>query len=166
MQNPLHNALNGGGFALCIAALMIAVLFMERHLGLAPCPLCMLDRVVVGTMALVFLLALLHSPAVTGQRVYAGLNLTLGVIGIALAGRHIQLQNLPPGEIPDCTPDLAYMLETFPLTKTLSTVFNTSGECAAITWTFLGMSIPQQTLLLFIALCALCIATLTTAKAQ
>ena len=160
MPKPPPCMLYASGFVLCIAALLIAVLFMQQHLGLAPCPLCLLDRLVIATMAVVFLLALLHRPAITGQRIYLGLNLTLGVIGMALAGRHIHLQNLPPGKIPDCAPDLGYMLETFPLIKTLSTVFNTSGECAEISWTFLGMSIPQQTLLLFAVLCLLCIAGL------
>ena len=157
MRHLSHNILNAAGLALCVSALLFAVLFMERHLGLAPCPLCVLDRMVIGVMALIFLLALLHRPGKTGQRVYAGLNLTFGIIGTALASRHIQLQNLPASETPDCTPDLAYMLETWPLTEILSTVFNTSGECAEVVWTFLGMSIPQQTLLLFIVLCVVCL---------
>ncbi len=155
---PSPRALHASGFILCVAALLIAVLFMERHLGLAPCPLCVLDRGVLGVMALIFLSAFLHNPAATGQRVYAGSALVFGAGGIALAGRHIYLQNLPAGELPDCTPDLAYMLEALPLTKTLSVIFSTSGECAEIAWTFLGLSIAQQTLLLFVALSALCVA--------
>lgn len=154
--SPPLRTLHAGGFILCAAALLVAVLFMEKHLGLAPCPLCILDRVVVVLMALVFLFAFLHDPALVGQRIYAGLNIAFGAVGVALAARHVYLQSLPPGEAPDCTPDLDYMLETFPLSKTLSVVLNSSGECAEVAWTFLGLSIAQQTLLLFVFLTLFC----------
>ena len=148
-------ALHAAGFVTCAAALLVAVLFMEGYLGLAPCPLCVLDRIVLSAMALIFLLAFVHNPAAAGQRAYAAVNLAFTICGTTLAARHIQLQNLPAGEIPDCAPDLGYMLETFPLTKTLPMIFRTSGECTEISWTFLGLSIPQQTLLLFVVLAAI-----------
>ena len=152
--------LHTGGLLVCIAALLIAFFFMEKYLALAPCPLCILDRIVIAAMAGVFLAAAVHNPTRLGQSIYAALNLAFGIVGSALTTRHIQLQNLPADELPDCAPDLGYMLETFPLAKTLSTVFNTSGECAEVAWTLLGLSIPQQTLLLFLALCVLCIVML------
>ena len=161
---PTPRALHVSGFIVCVGSLLIAVLFMEMHLGLAPCPLCILDRVVLGVMALVFLVAVAHNPAAGGQRAYAGMNFVFAVVGVALAARHVQLQNLPPGKTPDCTPGLGYMLETFPLTKTLSTIFNTSGECAEIGWRFLGLTIPQQTLLLFVVLAAICVASFKIAR--
>ena len=160
---PWPRTLHAVGFTLCVSALLIAILFMERYLGLAPCPLCVLDRIVVGTMALVFALAFVHDPAAMGNRIYAGVNAALGLLGIAIAARHVYLQGLPPGEVPDCTPDLGYMLENFPAAKTLSIIFNASGECAEITWTFFGLSIAQQTLLLFIALVAINVAVILTA---
>ncbi len=153
---PPPRSLHAGGFVLCVGALLVAVFFMEGRLGLAPCPLCILDRVVIALMALIFLLAFVHNPAHVGQRIYAGVNIAFGAIGVALAGRHVYLQSLPPGEVPDCTPDLDYMLEAFPLSETLSIVLNSSGECAEIAWTFLGLSIAQQTLILFIFLTLLC----------
>ncbi len=162
-HTPLLRILHASGFALCIGALLIAVFFMERHLGLAPCPLCVLDRAVIGAMALFFLLAFLHDPSPTGQRVYAGLNLAWSAAGIALTGRHVYLQNLPADRVPDCAPDLDYLLETLPPAKILSVIFNSSGECAEIFWTLLGLSIAQQTLLLFIALAALCVAIFSIA---
>ena len=157
-------ALNLIGMCWCIAALLIAVLFMEKYLGLAPCPLCVLDRIVIVAMALVFAVAWLHKPSITGYRAYAGANLLLGVGGISIAGRHVYLQALPRGEVPDCAPDLGYMLDVFPLSKTLSVIFTTSGSCAEVGWTFLGLSIAQQTLLLFIALSVFCVAILARAR--
>ena len=156
--------LNLIGACWCVVALLIAVLFMEKYLGLAPCPLCVLDRVVIAAMALAFVTAYLHKPSITGYRVYAGGSLLLGMTGIAIASRHVYLQALPQGEIPDCAPDLGYMLDAFPLAKTLSVIFTTSGTCAEISWTFLGLSIAQQTLLLFIALSIFCVVILVRAR--
>ena len=77
-----------------------------------------------------------------------------GLLGIAVAGRHVWLQNLPEDQVPECGPGLDYMLEAFPLSETLSMVFTGSGECAEVQWTFLGLSIPGWTLLVFIGLTA------------
>ena len=72
--------------------------------------------------------------------------------GIAVSARHIWLQSLPPELVPGCTPDIAYLFDRFPLFEALETVFNSTGECAEVSWTFLGLTIPQQTLLFFIVL--------------
>ena len=124
---------------------------MERYLGLAPCPLCIIDRMIVGAIGAMLLLALIHNPARVGQRIYAIFGFLLSGIGLAVCARHIWLQNLPPQEVPDCTPDLAYLTAHFPIMKVLTTIFNSAGECAEIAWTFLSLSIPQQTALLFVA---------------
>ena len=140
------------GFVLAIASLLIAVFFMEGYLGLSACPLCIIDRGIIILIAVLFALAAIHDPGAVGQRVYAGLNVLVCAAGIAVAGRHIWLQSLPPDQVPGCTPGLEYMMEKFPLQKVFSLLVNSAGECAEVTWTFLGLSIPQQTLLLFIAL--------------
>ena len=155
-HKALPRILHISGLTLCVLALLIAIFFMEKYLGLAPCILCIFDRIVIVAMALVFLIATVHNPSTTGHRTYAVVNLVFGIIGIGIASRHIYLQSLSADAIPDCAPDLSYMLDTFPLPKTLSIIFNTSGECAEVTWTFLNMSIAQQTLLLFIVLTILC----------
>ena len=48
-------------------------------------------------------------------------------------------------------PGLEYMLSAFPLADVIEMVLRGSGECAEVQWTFLSLSIPQWTLLLFIA---------------
>jgi disulfide bond formation protein DsbB len=108
--------------------------------------------VVLTGIGVVFLLAAVHNPARTGQRVYAGLNLVLAGVGSAIAGRHVWLQHLPADQVPECGAGLDYMLETLPLHQTLQKVLRGSGECADVQWSLLGLSIPEQTLLLFAAL--------------
>jgi len=149
---PGSRWVNALGLLIVIAALLFAVLYLEGVLYLEPCPLCIIDRVVLTGIGLVFLLVAVHNPRRTGQRIYAGLNLLLVGLGTAVAGRHVWLQYLPADQVPECGASLEYMLETLPLHQTLQKVLRGSGECADVQWTLLGLSIPEQTLLLFVAL--------------
>ena len=48
------------GFSICVAAMLFAVLYLEHTLFLDPCPLCILDRVVIIALAVIFLIAWAH----------------------------------------------------------------------------------------------------------
>ena len=126
-----------------------AVLYLQGVLYLDPCPLCIIDRVLIISMGVIFLLALIQNPARAGQRIYGIINLVLVILAMVVAGRHVWLQYLPPDKVPECGAGLDFMLETMPLNDVLVTIFKGSGECADIQWTFLGLSIPEQTILLF-----------------
>jgi len=76
----------------------------------------------------------------------------IAIVGAGIAARHVWLQHLPPDQVPECGPGLNYMLQSFPFSKALSMVLKGSGECAKVGWRFLGLSIPQWTLLFFIGL--------------
>lgn len=142
------------GFLACVVA-MLGALYLQYAEDLEPCPLCVFQRVGVIAAGLFFLLAALHNPGRTGQRIYGALA-GLGAIGGGIvAGRHIWLQSLPEDEVPACGPGLDYMLDVFPMRDVLSMVFSGSGECAEIDWTFLGITIPQMALLTFLGLLAL-----------
>jgi len=75
--------------------------------------------------------------------------LSLG--GITSAGRHVWLQHLPADQVPACGPGLNYLLDAFPLGQVFEMVFRGSGECAEIHWQFFGFTLPEVTLLMFIA---------------
>ena len=136
------------GFAACVA-LMAAALWLQHVGGLEPCPLCILQRGAVIVLGVLMLVGAMHDPGVAARRVYGMLIAVVAVAGAAVAGRHVWLQSLPPGEAPECGPGLEYMLDAFPLTQVLEMVLRGSGECAEVQWTFLSFSIPEWTLLLF-----------------
>ncbi len=152
---PSPRIINFAGLLICIGALVFAVMYLEGVLRLEACPLCVVDRVLLIGMAAIFLVAALHNPRRFGRRVYGVLNLFIASLGISVASRHIWLQNLPADQVPECGVDLAYMLESFPIAETLRMVLTGSGECAEIQWRFLGLTIPEQTLLVFVALVVL-----------
>ncbi len=139
------------GVVFCLALLGTA-LYFQHVMGLEPCPLCILQRLFVIALGAVMLVAAIHHPRHHGRRVYGGLILVIAGLGAGVAGRHVWLQNLPADQVPACGPGLEYLLETFPLMDALKLVFEGSGECAEVQWTFLGLSIPGWTLIIFLAL--------------
>lgn len=149
------------GAVLC-AALMITALYMQHVLRLEPCPLCIFQRAFVIALGVVMLAGAVHDPRALGRRVYGVLVLLLALLGIAVAGRHVWLQHLPADRVPECGPGLEYMLEAFPLNETLALVFRGSGECAEVQWSFLALSIPEWTLLIFLGLGAFGVYLLAT----
>ena len=151
MTLPGRRTLNFAGFAIC-AGLMGFALFAQHVLLLSPCPLCVLQRVAVILLGLIFLVAALHNPSGWGRRVYAVLMLLAAGDGATVAGWHWRLQNLPASEVPACGPGLDYMLENFPIGEALQMVFKGSGECADIVWSFLGLSMPACVLVWVVGL--------------
>lgn len=155
MSLPGSRIINGIGFFICAFSIVFAIYYLQHTLDLEPCPLCILDRAVILMMGIIFLVAMIHNPGQLGQRIYAGINLLVVGSGIGVAGRHIWLQHLPPDQVPGCGPGLGYMLDAFPLFDVLQSVLRGSGECAEVSWRFLGLSIPEQVLLLFMVLASL-----------
>jgi disulfide bond formation protein DsbB len=151
----LHNfparRFNLGGFAIC-AALLGYAYYLQFGGGLDPCPLCIFQRIGMIALGAVFLLAALHNPQRTGQRIYGAVIALTALAGASVAGRHVWLQHLPPEQVPACGPDLEYMLEILPLAEVIKRVFTASGECAEVVWTFLGLSMPSWVLIWFVAL--------------
>lgn len=133
----------------CIALLATA-LYMEFVSGLVPCALCLAQRAMFALIALACVLYLI--PSYSFRLACAITSLLASVAGIWLAGRQLWLQSLPPDQVPDCGPDIYFMIERFPLTESLQTLLLGSGSCAEVQWTFLNLSIPGWTLLWFIAM--------------
>jgi disulfide bond formation protein DsbB len=139
-----------GAAALICATLLGVALYLQHVQGIEPCPLCLIQRVVVIALGAVFLMAACHDPNVAGRRAYGLVTIVVAGLGVAVAGRHVWLQNLPTDEVPACGPGLEYILENFPLSSALDLVLRGSGECAEVVWSFLGLSIPGWTLLIFL----------------
>lgn len=132
-------------------AILIA-LYMQYFMELEPCALCMTQRVFIIAVGLVALFAWLHKPKQLGTRIYCLLGIVLASIGGAFSSRHIWLQSLPEDLAPSCGPSLGYLLDTVPFMEALSVLLQGDGHCAETVWTFLGLSIPAWTLVIFAGL--------------
>jgi disulfide bond formation protein DsbB len=142
-------------FVAC-AGLMGFGMYLQHGLNLEPCPLCILQRYAFVATGLIALLGAVHGPGRVGTWIYGGLTIAAAGAGAAVAGRQTWLQHNPPTVL-DCGPDLAYMMETFPLSQVLPKVFKGEGDCAKVVWKFLGLSIPEWALVWFVLLSALAV---------
>jgi disulfide bond formation protein DsbB len=139
------------GFLACVALLAYAY-YAQFVMHLEPCPLCIFQRVGLFAVGVVFALAALHDPAGWGRRVYAALIGLAALATVGVAARHLYIQSQPAGSVPACGASLDFMLKVFPLTDVLVKVLTGSGECAKITWRFLGLSMPGWVLIAALAL--------------
>src|SRR5687768_14473783 len=137
--------------ALACALLLAFGYYLQYGRGLEPCPLCLVQRGFFYAVLAICVTAALHG---RWMRFYAALAALFAAGGAAAAGRQVWLQHLPPDKVPQCGPDLFFMLDNFPLSRTLRTLVSGTGECAVVDWTFLGLSIAAWSLLWFAALAA------------
>lgn len=141
--------------ALACAGLLGFGYYLQFAKGLEPCPLCILQRIAFLAFGLIGLLGAFLARTRTATRVLAGFGLVAAGCGAAIAGRQVWLQSLPADRVPACGPGLDYMVQNFPLLKTLSMVLRGSGECAENAWQFLGLGIAAWALVWFALLAAL-----------
>lgn len=130
-------------------ALMGGALYLEHVVGLNPCPMCVVQRVFVILFALVCLIAAIHGPARAGQRVYAALALLFAVGGGGTAARQVWLQGVPADQLEACLPSLEFMMQALPLQEIVRLVFHGTADCAEVSWTLFGLSVPEWSLLAF-----------------
>jgi disulfide bond formation protein DsbB len=80
----------------------------------------------------------------------------LAVFGAFVAARQTSLKSYPP-EVQSCRRDFFGMIESFPLKRASPMIFKGSGDCSAIDWTFLGLSIANWSFLYFTAIVVLAV---------
>ncbi|MFP3455645.1 disulfide bond formation protein B [Psychrobacter sp. SIMBA_152] len=135
---------------MAIIGMSFALFYLQRHLGLSPCPLCIFQRVGLIVMGGFALISALFNPKSKVIRLLLWLGSLLGIgWATAVAARHVWLQHLPADQVPSCGPGLNYWLDTLPILQVFKEVFAGSGECASVDWTLMGLSIPEQSLILF-----------------
>lgn len=140
------------GLVICLAALAFGYFYLERTLGLEPCPLCILDRIIFIALAVVFALAYFQRPN-AGERIGYNVGaLVISLGGVGIAGRHVHLQNRPADTLGDCGAGFWHLLDRVGLEGAVSSALQGGGDCGSIQWTFLGLSIPTLTLGIFVLL--------------
>jgi disulfide bond formation protein DsbB len=142
---------NLAGFLVCVA-LMAYAYFAQFHQHLEPCPLCIFQRIGVIAVGVLFLAAALQNPRTWGARVYGALLFISAAAGGLVSARHIYIQHLPPWLAPPCGPGLGYLFANLPFSQFLVKAFTGSADCSIVTWTFLGLTMPEWVLIWFVML--------------
>lgn len=131
------------------AGLVAGALVLEYGFDLAPCALCLNQRLWVILAGIIAGVGFAHNP---NLRVYPLLTALAGLGGAFFAVRHLHLLTLPADAVPRCGVDFGYMLDAFPLADVLTAMLSGTGECADQSAT-----IPALALIGFIDIIALAI---------
>ena len=133
-----------------VISLLAYAYYAQYILGYMPCPLCVFQRVAMFPVGIVFVLAGIHNPAGIGSRVYAGLGVLTAGLGAFTSGWHVWVQYAPGTR--NCLASLDVVMQANPFFDALVRVFQNSGDCAEIDWSFLGLSMPVWVLFWFLVL--------------
>jgi disulfide bond formation protein DsbB len=118
--------------------------------------MCILQRYALIAIGVVALIAAIHGPRDWGLKVYSGLIVLLAIAGGGVSIRHSYLQHFPP-KVETCGSDLGFLMGNFPLSQALPKIFAGTGSCSMVGWKFLGLSIPEWTLVWFVIFAAVAI---------
>lgn len=137
--------------------ILFAWLYLEKTLYLAPCPLCMMQRVAFAIAGSFMILEAIFWPTHTVSRNLLMLGKYAGIfLGLGLCARHLHIQSLPPSEVPACGFDFWGTLDKNGFWSGILKSMQGTGDCAVVD-TFLGLSIPLWSLMAFIGLLAIAV---------
>jgi disulfide bond formation protein DsbB len=128
--------------------LMGFVFFLQQQ-GLIPCPLCILQRIMMLALSVVFFIAMLRPFKKAGNLVLGMMGLFITLFGMLLAGRQSWLQYTPPIGQGGCGVNLKYLLSILPVTDVAKMIWQGGTECSELGWVFLGLSLAEWSLITF-----------------
>jgi disulfide bond formation protein DsbB len=136
------------GAALLVAASMAAALYLQHVVGLAPCPLCVLQRMGIIAAGLFALLAAWAARGSIARLVAGGAAVVSALAGGGVAVWHSWLLAHPPEQL-GCGRPFEWFHEDFPLVVWLPRLFRGDGDCLAVEWSLFGLTVPHWSLLAF-----------------
>jgi len=135
---------------LITASMFGAAMYMQHVMYLDPCPLCIVTRVIVLIMAILFFLTLIINPKAFGRRIAAVLFTLASLSGIIVSSRHSWLQHFPPDSTGSCGPGLNYWMDNLPTSEVIQNIFKGTAECSDVSLRVFGLSIPEMSLVVFV----------------
>lgn len=147
------------GFIL-MAVLLGSAFFLQIYKGMSPCPLCLLQRMMMVALGAIFFVGAVVRLPKWGDLCVGFLGLLVGTAGVLLAGRQVWLQVSPPSSSGDCGASLGYLWHVLSVKETLKQVWQGGMECSQTGWKFLHLSLAAWSLIGFTILFLLVIVQL------
>ena len=114
----------------------------ELILGLSPCILCLLQRLLVSLLLLnTFIAVLKPYRSQYGFLTFWLLNIVLTLIAISLSSYHVWLQ-MHPTATETCLPSIDYIFSSMSWLEGIKLLLTHTDSCNKITWQWLGLTIP------------------------
>ncbi|MCC2666376.1 MAG: dsbB 2 [Gammaproteobacteria bacterium] len=142
------------GLILIITLLALAY-FLQIHKGINPCPLCLLQRLIMGLLGIIFLAGIIIPFKRRWQILWGIVGLLIGISGVLLSSRQVWLQVSPPHSLGDCSASLSYIFNALSLPDAIKQIWQGGMECSQMGWEFLHLSLAAWSLISFSGLCLL-----------
>jgi len=137
-------------FNLLLVLVLLGVSFyLQLYKGVLPCPLCILQRIAMAGLGVIFLLGVFFSRQYWGRFFINISALLFSILGVLLASRQVWLQRFPTAQEGECSVSLQYMLQTFPLREVIQKVLQGGAECMQVGEQFLALNLAEWALLWF-----------------
>ena len=129
-----------------------ASFYLEYGALLRPCFLCQVQRILLATFTLINLVAAVHGPKRSTVYLYGLTSMGCALLGAITAVRQVLLQNAAPEQAADCWPSLQFMIENLSLWQALQSTVRGTVDCVELNWTLFDLSLPEWSLLFFVAM--------------
>lgn len=149
--------------AACLGLLAFGM-YLQHVVGLEPCPMCIVQRYALISIAVFAGLAGLNGKK-TWWMGWSVAALAMAGFGAFTAARQSWLQWYPP-EVAACGRDFYGMIENYPISRAVPMIFRGSGDCSAVDWTFLGGSIANWSFVCFVVFAMLLLVLLGSPRAR
>ncbi len=131
--------------------------YLEYAVGLAPCSLCLVQRLFLTLLCVCSGVAAVHGPKRIGLGFYWLLTLGASLGGTTAAWRQVLIQSDPVLQLHHCPAVPEAFLGGLSWLCALQRMLSGGAECAEITWTLFDLSIPEWSLLFFVAVSILAV---------
>ncbi|MCW8865877.1 MAG: disulfide bond formation protein DsbB [Colwellia sp.] len=129
-------------------ALELCALFFQYAMDLAPCIMCVYQRLAIASIILAGLVGFAGYKFLITRVIAYGLWATGAIWGFLIALEHIDMQANSGSLFFSC--DIIPNFPSWaPLHQWLPAIFEATGDCGEISWQFLGYSMPQWMVLVY-----------------
>lgn len=136
--------INTTGFILALF-LVAASFYFQYVIGLAPCVLCIAQRILMMLLVVVFFWGLWIQSRIL-MKWQQGFALLLSLLGVIVSLRHLYVQYFPSYS---CGPNLEHLWQQGSVFQMGAVLFKSHSDCTEMSWHWLGLSMPAWTLLFF-----------------
>lgn len=123
--------------------LLLISLYLQFFDGFVPCPLCTLQRICFGILAILFFIGVFLHAKRWGRLFINSCAMLISILGMVLAGRQMWLQHFPTTDNSECGVGIQYMLQVLPLQEVMQKIFSGTAECTQRGWTFLALDMAD-----------------------
>ncbi|TLU61836.1 disulfide bond formation protein DsbB [Thalassotalea litorea] len=148
LNNWVMDSKSWWALALSALALELTALYFQYGMGLEPCIMCIYQRVAIFGILFAGLVGALANNSIIG-RLIAFLSWGVGAIwGLLIAREHVEMQSNADSLFFSCdiVPNFPQWL---PLHEWIPALFEATGDCGEISWSFLGYSMPQWMIVVY-----------------